>query len=71
MSPGSRINYLTLRNKLWTAWKDYSAIRGVYFGATRTAAVGARALRWGWIDLWLRAVAEGLLAPSDPSNASR
>ena len=58
-----RINYLTLRNKLWTAWKDYPPARGLYFGATRIAAAGARALRYGWTDLWLRAVAEGIAAP--------
>jgi glycosyltransferase involved in cell wall biosynthesis len=58
-----RMNYLVLRNKLWTAWKDYPLGRGLYFAVTRTAAGGLRALRHGWMDLWFRAVVEGIAAP--------
>jgi len=57
------INYLFLRNKLWTAWKDYPLGRGLYFAATRTCAGAIRALRYGWMDLWFRAVVEGFAAP--------
>lgn len=62
VKPG-RINYLTLRNKLWTAWKDYPPARGLIFGLTRIAAAGFRALRYGWLKLWFRAVVEGVFAP--------
>jgi GT2 family glycosyltransferase len=58
-----RMNYLLLRNKLWPAWKDYPLGRGLYFAATRTAAGAVRALRYGWTDLWLRAVLDGISAP--------
>jgi glycosyltransferase involved in cell wall biosynthesis len=60
--PG-RINYLVLRNKLWTAWKDYPMVRGLYFGATRSAAGAIRAVRYGWTGLWLKAMADGILPP--------
>lgn len=59
----SRMNYLCLRNKLWTAWKDYPAGRGLWYGATRIVAGGLRAARFGWLDLWARAVKDGILAP--------
>jgi glycosyltransferase involved in cell wall biosynthesis len=59
------INYLSLRNKIWTAWKDYPLLRGVYFATTRSAAAGVRALRYGWADLWLKAVAEGFIPPRE------
>ena len=59
------INYLSLRNKIWTAWKDYPFLRGVYFATTRSAAAGVRALRYGWADLWLKAVAEGFIPPRE------
>lgn len=58
-----RMNYLVLRNKLWTAWKDYPLGRALYFAITRTGAGALRALRHGWMDLWFRAVAEGIAAP--------
>jgi GT2 family glycosyltransferase len=58
-----RMNYLVLRNKLWTAWKDYPLGRALYFAFTRTGAGAIRALRHGWIDLWFRAVADGIAAP--------
>ena len=59
------INYLSLRNKIWTAWKDFPFLRGVYFATTRSAAAGVRALRYGWADLWLKAVAEGFIPPRE------
>jgi GT2 family glycosyltransferase len=59
----ARINYLVLRNKLWTAWKDYPLARALYFGATRSAAAGLRAIRYRWCGLWLKAVGEGVAAP--------
>ncbi len=58
-----RMNYLVLRNKLWTAWKDYPLGRALYFAITRAAAGAFRALRHGWMDLWLRAVVDGIVAP--------
>jgi len=59
----NRINYLSLRNKLWTAWKDYPFLRAMYFGLTRSSAAAVRALRYGWADLWLRAVMDGIFPP--------
>jgi GT2 family glycosyltransferase len=59
----NQINYLTLRNKLWTVWKDFPLSKGFYFAATRIGMEGIRALRYGWTDLWLAAVKEGVVAP--------
>jgi GT2 family glycosyltransferase len=59
----NQINYLTLRNKLWTVWKDFPFARGMYFAITRIVMEGIRALRYGWGDLWLAAVREGIAAP--------
>jgi GT2 family glycosyltransferase len=59
----NQINYLTLRNKLWTVWKDFPISKGVYFAITRIGMEGIRALRYGWTDLWLAAVREGIAAP--------
>jgi glycosyltransferase involved in cell wall biosynthesis len=66
-----RMNYLVMRNKLWTAWKDYPLGRGLYFAATRSAAGALRSVRHGWGDLWLKAVAEGIAAPSSIRNKRR
>ena len=59
----NQINYLTLRNKLWTVWKDFPLSKGLYFAATRIGMEGIRALRYGWTDLWIAAVREGIAAP--------
>jgi GT2 family glycosyltransferase len=59
----SRINYLTLRNKLWTAWKDMPFVPAVSFAITRIIASGVRSIRYGWVDLWLSAVVDGVAAP--------
>ena len=58
-----RMNYLVMRNKLWTAWKDYPLGRALYFVATRSAVGALRALRHGWADLWLKAMTEGIVPP--------
>lgn len=59
----NQINYLTLRNKLWTVWKDYPLRRGLLYASTRIVTGGIQAMRHGWIDLWLRAVSQGIAAP--------
>jgi GT2 family glycosyltransferase len=59
----SRINYLSLRNKLWTVWKNYPIGRGSLYAGTRLIAGLTRAARYGWLDLWVRAAIEGLFAP--------
>jgi len=59
-----RMNYLFLRNKLWTAWKDYPLGRGLYFALTRSGTAAIRALRYGWLDLWFQAMVEGIAAPN-------
>lgn len=65
------INYLFLRNKLWTAWINYPLGRAVLFGAMRIAIAGIRAARFGWIDLWLRAVGDGLVPSRSIRNKRR
>jgi GT2 family glycosyltransferase len=64
----SRINYLTLRNKLWTAWKNYPLLRGLKYALLRIAVSGVRAARFGWLDLWLQAVRDGVFAPRTIRN---
>lgn len=58
-----RINYLCLRNKLWTAWKNYPLLRGIQYSLLRIGSNAVRALRYGWMDLWFQAVKDGIAAP--------
>jgi len=59
----SHMNYLCLRNKLWTAWKDYPLSRAIPYSTLRIGAAALRAIRYGWLDLWLKAVQDGIAAP--------
>jgi GT2 family glycosyltransferase len=59
----SNMNYLCLRNKLWTAWKDYPVLRAIPYSSLRICAGALRALRYGWLDLWFKAVRDGVVAP--------
>jgi hypothetical protein len=61
----NRINYLTLRNKLWTVWKDYPLLPGLYYASTRIASGAIQAVRYGWADMWFAAVTEGIVPPRD------
>jgi GT2 family glycosyltransferase len=58
-----RVNYLSVRNKIWLAWKHYPFWRSVRYLLGRIAVSGARSLRHGWPDLFLRAVCRGVFAP--------
>jgi|GEM_PF-2002539 len=60
----SQRNYYFLRNKIWTAWKNCSLPRAVTFVGPRILKDGLLSVRYGWIDLWFRAVSEGIAAPS-------
>jgi hypothetical protein len=61
----AEINYLTLRNKLWVAWKHYPLGRALRFAVPRVAASALRALRYGWPDLYLRALWDGIFARAE------
>lgn len=57
------INYLALRNRIWTVWKHYPFARGLRFIIPRVAAGGVRSVRYGWTGDFLRAIRDGVLAP--------
>lgn len=60
----SRINYLVLRNKLWTAWKHYPLGRGLRYAAGRISASSIRSIRYGWVGFFLAGVKDGLFPPA-------
>jgi GT2 family glycosyltransferase len=57
-------NYYFLRNKIWTAWKNCPLLRAISFVGPRVLKDGALSLRYGWVDLWFRALSEGIAAPA-------
>jgi GT2 family glycosyltransferase len=59
----SQRNYYFLRNKIWTAWKNFSLPRAITFVGPRILKDGVLSIRYGWVDLWFRAVSEGIAAP--------
>lgn len=59
----SQRNYYFLRNKIWTAWKNYPLLRAIYFVGPRILKDGVRSVRFRWTDLWFRAVVDGIAAP--------
>ncbi len=59
----SRIHYLNMRNKLWTAWKHYPLGRGLRYAMGRVTASALRSIRHGWVDYFLAGLKDGLLAP--------
>jgi GT2 family glycosyltransferase len=59
----SRMNYICLRNRLWTAWKDLPAHRAVWYSLSRIIASALRAIRHGWLRSWFEAVHDGVVAP--------
>jgi GT2 family glycosyltransferase len=59
----TRINFLALRNRIWTVWKHYPVGRGVRFAVPRIAAGCVRSIRFGWFGYFVRAVWEGVFAP--------
>jgi hypothetical protein len=57
-------NYYFLRNKIWTAWKNFPPLRAIRFVVPRILKDGVLSVRYGWVDLWFRAVSEGIAAPA-------
>lgn len=60
----SQRNYYFLRNKIWTAWKNCTLLRGIRFIGPRVLKDGVLSMQNGWFDLWFRAVSKGIAAPS-------
>ena len=58
-----RVNYLSLRNKIWMAWKHYPLGRAIPHVTGRLIVSAFRSLRYGWFKSYLRAVRDGLAAP--------
>ena len=56
----SERNYYFLRNKIWVAWKNYPAVRAIRYIGPRIIRYG---MRYKWVDLWFRAVIQGIVAP--------
>lgn len=59
----TRIHYLGLRNKIWVVWKHYPAWKGTWYLLGRVGVAAVRSCRYGWIDLFLKALKEGVFAP--------
>jgi len=59
----NRVNYLSLRNKIWTAWKHYPLKRACPYLLGRIAVSAFRSARFGWFDLFVTALRDGFLAP--------
>lgn len=59
----TRVNYLSLRNRLWIVWKHYPFWRGVYFSLGRVGVAALRSLRYGWVDYFFRGMVDGIGAP--------
>jgi GT2 family glycosyltransferase len=60
----SEWNYYFLRNKLWTAWKNFPVARGIWFIGPRLMRDAMYSLRYGWFDLWFAALLRGLVPPA-------
>lgn len=67
----SRIHYLNMRNKLWTAWKHYPVGRGLVFAGSRVAASAVRSVRHGWTGYFLKGLRDGVLAPESIRSQRR
>ncbi len=67
----ARINYLTLRNKIWIAWKHYPLRRAVPYLAGRIMVSAFRCMRHGWLMPYIRAVRDGLFAPASVRSQRR
>jgi GT2 family glycosyltransferase len=60
----TRVNYLSLRNRLWVVWKHYPFWRGFVFALGRIAKAGIFSVRYGWVDYFLLGVKDGIAAPA-------
>lgn len=59
----TRPNYLALRNKIWIVWKHYPILKGSRYLLGRIVVSAIRSCRYGWSDLFFKAVREGVFAP--------
>ena len=59
----SRRNYLSLRNRLWVAWKHFPWTRAVRYALLRIGRACLSSLRYRWPDYFLAAVRDGIFAP--------
>lgn len=64
----SEWNYFFLRNKIWTAWKNYPLLRSIPFVGPRILKDAVYSMRYGWIRDWIRAVVHGIAAPQAIRN---
>ncbi len=60
----ARVNYLSLRNKIWMAWKHYPIRRAIPHVTSRIAVSAFRCLYQRWLFSYIRAVKDGLFAPA-------
>ncbi|MDR3762506.1 MAG: glycosyltransferase [Acidobacteriota bacterium] len=60
---GVDIQARSLRNRLWTVWKNYPAWRGMLHATPRLAMSAMRAASHGWLREWWRGAGEGVFAP--------
>lgn len=59
----TRINYLSLRNRIWIVWKHYPVRKGTWYLLGRIGAAAVRSCRYGWMDLFFKGLREGVFAP--------
>ncbi len=59
----ARVNYLSLRNRIWMAWKHYTVRRAIPYVVGRLVAGLFRCFRDRSWDSYLRAVKDGIFAP--------
>jgi GT2 family glycosyltransferase len=67
----AKVNYLSLRNKIWMAWKHYPFTRAVPHVAGRVMVSAVRSMRQGWVMSYIRAVRDGLFAPASIRSQRR
>ena len=56
-------NYFFLRNKIWTAWKNFPPFRGLWFVAPRIAHDAYRSVIYGWTSQFWNGFRDGLFPP--------
>jgi glycosyltransferase involved in cell wall biosynthesis len=67
----TRINYLSVRNRLWIVWKHYPFWRGLFYASGRITIACLRSIRFGWIDHFVSGVKDGIFAPRDIRSKRR
>jgi len=67
----TRVHYLGLRNKIWVVWKHYPIFKGGWYLLGRIGIAAYRSWQYHWMDLFLKAVKEGVFAPSEIRSQRR